>query len=202
MVNKHIRSLRKLIHRGLLVFILFSFSAPSVVYGAESGPQSTNAYEVQPGDIVNISVWQEPDLQLEALVRPDGRFSMPLAGEMMVKGKTIQIIRQEIIKKLQDYIPDIDVMVSVNKLSGNKIYVVGKVNRPGEFSSDRQVDVMQALTLAAGGSKFADLDEIKILRRNNNNVQIAIPFNYTEVEQGKNLEQNIMLHNGDIVIVP
>ena len=148
-----------------------------------------------------VSVWNEPDLQLEVLVRPDGGFSIPLAGDVLAEGKTVKTLRIEIKQRLEKLIPDSDVTVTVKQLIGNKVYVIGQVNRPGEYVMSRPMDVMQALTVAGGTTRFAALNDIKILRRMESK-QEAIQFKYGDVEKGTNLEQNIYLQSGDIVVVP
>ena len=159
------------------------------------------AYRVQPGDILQVSVWREPDMQLETVVRPDGGISVPLVGEVSTKGKTVDELRNELTQRLARFMPDMAVNVSVKQLLGNKVYVIGKVNRPGEFVLNTDIDVMQALSMAAGTAKFADVKDIKILRRNHTEQQV-FNFDYREVEAGENLDQNIVLHSGDVVVVP
>ena len=159
-------------------------------------------YEVQPGDILAVSVWGEPQLQLEVLVRPDGMLSLPLAGEISARNKALTDIRLEITDKLKKYVPDADVTVALKQIQGNKVYVIGKVNRPGEFLLKSNVDVMQALSMAGGATPFADVDEIKVLRRSADNEQKVFEFDYDEIKDGENLDQNIMLKSGDVVVVP
>lgn len=161
----------------------------------------TGGYRLQPGDILTISVWKEDDLNQDVIVRPDGAISFPLVGETTAGNRTVEEVRQAIVKRLVKYIPDPVVTVSVKQLSGNRVYVIGKVNRPGEFPILRNVDVMQALSMAGGTSTYASLNNIKILRRENGKLT-AIPFEYGEVEKGKHLEQNIVLKAGDVVVVP
>ena len=91
--------------------------------------------------------------------------------------------------------------MSLRVLGGNRIYVVGKVNRPGEYPFSRPLDIMQSLSMAGGATPFAALNDIRILRRENGK-QIAISFKYEEVERGRNLDQNILLKSGDTVVVP
>ncbi len=158
-------------------------------------------YLIQPGDVLQISVWREPDLQAEVVVTPDGRIAMPLLGEVNVDGKNVEMLRNEIVARIQRFVPDADVTVTVKQPLGNKIYVIGKVNRPGEYVLNRNVDVMQALSMAAGVAKFADVNKVKILRRTGEGQQV-IPFDYSQVEAGNRLEQNIVLKPGDVVIVP
>ena len=162
----------------------------------------TAGYTIQPGDILEVSVWKEENLQREVLVRPDGRFSFPLAGDVEATGKTVGDLRHEITARLQKYIPDLVVTVTVTEIRGNKIYVVGQVNDPGEFIVNPRVDVMQALSMAGGTTPFAALNDIVILRREANGSQRAIRFAYKDVEKGRSLEQNIVLDSGDVVVVP
>jgi polysaccharide biosynthesis/export protein len=158
-------------------------------------------YFINPGDILQISVWKEDNLNRELMVRPDGKFSFPLVGEVETKGLTVEQVNIEITERLEKFIPDPEVSISIQQIVGNKIYVIGKVNRPGEFVMNHDIDVMQALSMAGGTTTFAGLNKIKILRREGDK-QIAIPFQYADVERGKNLEQNIILQRGDIVVVP
>lgn len=162
---------------------------------------TAGAYTVQPGDVLGISVWKEQDLQGEVLVRPDGGFSFPLVGEVMGAGKTIAELQREISSRIEKFVPDAVVTVSVRQPQGHRIYVVGRVNRPGEYVTPREVDVMQALSLAGGATPFAALNKIKVLRRSADG-QTAIPFRYEDVERGRHLEQNILLQGGDVVVVP
>ena len=158
-------------------------------------------YQLQPGDVLIISVWKEEELQQQVLVRPDGGINFPLVGEIDVKGLTVAQLQQQLAEGLENYIPEPEVSVSIQATSGNVIYVVGKVNRPGSFVAVRPTDVVQALGLAGGLNRFADSNEIKVLRRTQAK-QIAIPFRYGDIEDGENLDQNILLLPGDIVIVP
>lgn len=159
------------------------------------------SYKVLPGDVLQVSVWKEPDLQLELLVRPDGAISFPLAGEISTINKSVSDLQAELTRRLTRYITDPVVTVSVTEVLGNKIYVIGQVNEPGEFVVNPQVDVLQALSMAGGTTPFADLDNIRILRRRQS-IQSALSFNYKEVIRGRNLSQNVMLKSGDVVVVP
>jgi polysaccharide export outer membrane protein len=162
---------------------------------------SRDTYIIQPGDVLTISVWRERDLQGEMAVRPDGAINFPLVGEIVAAGKTIEQLKTDIAAKLAKYVPDPVVMATVKNSLGNKIYVVGNVNKPGDYTSNRTIDVMQALSMAGGPNAFAAVNKIKILRRVNGE-QKTFLFKYSQVEKGKNLEQNIVLQGGDIVVVP
>jgi polysaccharide export outer membrane protein len=181
---------------GCLVFLL-----GTTVASGQSTDTALDAYLVQPGDTLEVSVWKEPDLQREVLIRPDGAFSFPLTGDIQAYGRSIEEIRNEVTQKLSRLIPDLVVTVTVRKLDGNKIYVIGQVRNAGAFVVNPRVDVMQALSIAGGATPFAALDDIKIIRRVGGSQQ-TIDFNYGEVAKGRRLEQNILLRSGDIVVVP
>ena len=158
-------------------------------------------YTINPGDLLEISVWKEPDLQREVLIRPDGAFSFPLSGDIVAIGRTVEAIRQELTARLESLIPDLVVTVTVAEINGNKIYVIGQVNTPGQFVVNPRVDVIQALSIAGGMTPFAELNGIKILRRRDGK-QTILPFRYNDIVKGQNLEQNVLLEVGDVVLVP
>ena len=161
----------------------------------------TGQYLISPEDVLEISVWREEDMSREVVVRPDGGISFPLAGDLKAAGKTPMKLQSDITERLKKYIPDAVVTVSVTQVQGLRIYVTGKVRSPGQFRIGRYIDVLQALTLAGGLTPFADQSDIHIMRRTKNRIEV-IPFNYGQVEKGKNLEQNIILQTDDVVVVP
>jgi polysaccharide export outer membrane protein len=165
------------------------------------GALAADDYALQPGDMLTVSVWKETDLSTDLVVRPDGGISMPLIGEVAAAGHTVEQIRSTIDQRLRKYIPDPTVAVIVKQAAGNQIFVLGKVNRPGNYPINRPVDVMQALSLAGGTTPFAALNDIRVLRRNGEQ-QITLRFRYGDVERGRDLEQNILLRSGDTVVVP
>jgi polysaccharide biosynthesis/export protein len=173
---------------------------PAPAAGANTGPP-TETYTVKPGDVLSVSVWKEPDLQGPVLVRPDGTFSFPLAGQIDARGRSVLELQQMLTDKLKKYISDPVVTVSISEVKGNKVYVLGQVNKPGEFIVNPRVDVMQALSMAGGTTAYAALGDIVILRRTESGQQ-SLPFHYADVARGRNLQQNIMLQAGDVVVVP
>lgn len=158
-------------------------------------------YLIGPGDLLKISVWKEEDMQLDVLVRPDGGITFPLAGEIIAGGLTTKELSDALVKKLKRYIPHPSITVSVLDSRSNKIYVIGKVNRPGEFVATGYMDVLQALTLAGGLTPYAESDEIKIIRRTETGTKMKL-FDYDEVISGERLDMNIILKAGDTVVVP
>ncbi len=183
------------------ILVLSVLLLPAIGRADEAVLGARPAYRLQPGDVVAVSVWKESELQREVLVRPDGALTFPLAGEIDVDGKTIEQLRIDLVERLKKYVPDPVVTVAVKAIGGNRVYVIGKVSRPGEFPFSSPVDVMQALSLAGGATPFAEVNDIVILRRDNTG-QRAMPFRYGEVERGKNLQQNVLLQSGDTVVVP
>jgi polysaccharide export outer membrane protein len=160
------------------------------------------SYLLKPGDILNISVWKEEGMQLETLVLPDGMISFPLAGHLKAAGKTPRDVQNSLAGRIKEFIADPLITVTVKSTDGNKIYVVGQVNKPGEFPVTHIIDVMQALSLAEGLTAFGDEDDIRILRRGPDGRQESIAFDYSAVKNGNNLETNIQLQSGDVVVVP
>jgi polysaccharide biosynthesis/export protein len=159
------------------------------------------AYRLQPGDVLAVDVWKEKELQQEVLIRPDGGITFPLAGELVAAGRSVEDVRRDLAARLNHYIPDAVVTVGVKTVAGNRVYVIGKVNRAGDYMLIRPTDVMQALSLAGGTTPFADTNSIKVLRRENG-TERAFEFRYGDVERGRHLEQNILLQGGDTVVVP
>src|SRR5581483_1665827 len=133
--------------------------------------------------------------------RPDGWLTFPLVGNVEAAGKTAYQLEQEIRKRLRKYIPDPVVTVSVKKIQGLKIFVIGRVGKPGEYVAGRYIDVLQALTLAGGLTPFAKESGIRVVRKQGGK-EIVIPFDFSEVKKGKRLDQNITLRSGDVVVVP
>ncbi len=181
-----------------LFFIIFFFSlvSPSNLTAKEDV-----SYLIGPEDVLEISVWKDPELTKQVIVRPDGRISFPLIGEVEAGGHTVKFLEDKLKKQISEYIPDAMLTVIVIQVNSIKIYVVGKVARPGEYRIGRAINVMQALSLAGGLSPFADANSILILRSEKGS-QNKIPFNYKELKKGEKLEQNIILETGDVIVVP
>jgi polysaccharide export outer membrane protein len=169
--------------------------------GMVSAEQSS--YQVNPGDALQIFVWNEEGLTREVLVRPDGFISVPLVGQVKAGGLTPEAIETRLVEGYSKYLKDAPtVTVSLLQIGGYKVYVVGKVNRPGEYPINRPTDVMQALAMAGGLNTFAKENDINILRRKADGSQEAIKFAYGKVKDGDQLQTNIILKSGDVVVVP
>jgi polysaccharide export outer membrane protein len=163
--------------------------------------QQPQDYTLNPGDNLDVDVYKEVELTKTVVVRPDGKFSFPLAGDILAVGRTVVQVQQELTSRLTKYIPEPVVTVSVKTLDGCKIYVIGQVQHPGTFLMNPRLNVLQALSLAGGMTPFAATNDVLVLRGNGNS-QKTLPFRYGDVSKGKSLNQNIMLEPGDVVVVP
>jgi polysaccharide biosynthesis/export protein len=168
----------------------------------KSGEATTpSGYRLQPGDVLTVVVWKETDLQSEVLIRPDGGISFALAGDIQAAGLTTDELRAELQLRVRKLVPDAVVTVLVKAPNGNRVFVIGKVNHPGDFALTRPIDVLQALSLAGGTTPFANTDGIRVLHRDGPR-QTSVRFRYSDVVRGRNLGQNILLQSGDTVVVP
>jgi polysaccharide export outer membrane protein len=183
----------------LKYLVLLCLAYCATVFAAE--PLQAEGYQLHPGDMLQIVVWKETDLQSEVLIRPDGGMSFPLAGELQAAGHTVEELTKTLEERIRKYVPDAVVTVAVKSVGGNMVYVIGKVNKPGVFPLTGPIDVMQALSLAGGATPFADTNGIRVLRRGGAH-QTSIEFRYGDVERGRKLDQNILLQSGDTVVVP
>lgn len=158
-------------------------------------------YTIGPEDVLEISVWKDDSLSREVIVPPDGVISFPLIGDIQTGFMTVEDLRKKVSNLLAAYVPDATVTVILKELNSLKAYVIGKVNKPGQYAITLDTTVMQLLSIAGGLNPFASENRIHILRRKKN-ITIKIPFNYSQVLKGNNLEQNIVLQRGDVVVVP
>jgi len=158
-------------------------------------------YVLGTGDVLDISVWKDEALTKSVIVRPDGKISFPLVGEIMAGGKTTVELKKAMEAKLNRYVPDVELFVNVSQVNSMIVYVIGKVNTPGRQVVTSAVNVLQVLATAGGLNPFAKRNKIMIFRHAGTETLI-LNFNYDEVSEGKNLEQNILLKRGDVVVVP
>jgi len=193
--------LRILLSLSLCLILLL----PSLCLAQEENGRDANSnyYRVGPGDKLEILVWKDDYHSREVVVQPDGYFTFPLAGDVLASGQTIPQIRGEITTRIKEYLPDTIIIVMLAEANSYRIFVIGKVNNPGEYGSLRPVNVLQALAMAGGFDNLAisNPDNIKIIRTTPNG-QEAIRFDYSDVKRGKNLQMNVELRTGDVVVVP
>lgn len=191
-----LKQFRILFTMGLCGFVVPIGSVPET-----AGAQIDPGYRLGAEDVLLISVWKDEQLTREVVIRPDGMFSFPLVGDLAAEDRTVEDIKTDLVKRLNKFIPNPNVSVAVLKVLSYKIYVVGRVNKPGEYLIGHYTDVLQALSLAGGLTPFAAENDIKIVRRVKGQQQV-FPFRYGDVRKGHDLDQNILLQRGDVVMVP
>jgi polysaccharide export outer membrane protein len=155
-----------------------------------------NKYLIGPEDVLYIRVWREPDFTLPVVIRPDGKITMPLIGEVQAGGLTPMQLTKNLTELLTKYINSPDVTVFVTDVRSKKYYIDGEVNRPGSFPLITPTTILEALSNAGGFREFSNPAKIRILRGST-----VLKFNYKEVTAGKKMEQNILVENGDHIIV-
>lgn len=179
---------------------IFSDILDQALNGKES--KVSDDYKIGPGDLLEVSVYGEDSLNKKDLVvRPDGNMSFPLVGDVKVGGLTTSQAKDELEKSLREFVPGAVVALNVGQLGSLQYYVVGKVNKPGMFNVAKPLTVLQALAMAGGLTPFASESSILVVR-NSGKKTVNLPFNYKEIRKGRNIEQNITLERGDVVVVP
>jgi len=153
------------------------------------------------GDRLGIDVWGQEGLAVEAIVQPDGKISLPLVNDVPAAGLTVEALRQDLEKRYRDFILEPTVSITVAEIKSLKIYVVGEVRTPGEYDLLSYTDVLQAIAKAGGFTLYAKKNKVEIIRTFGGQ-KIKTRFNYNQVVRGKNLQQNIPLKPGDVIIVP
>lgn len=195
---------RAIIFNSFISAVIMSSFVSCVSGGQETappGPAPDSGYTLGPEDVLLISVWKDEQLTREVVVRHDGMISFPLVGDVQAEGRTVEDLRIDLAKRLIKYIPAVNLTVAVIKPLSYKVYVVGRVAKPGEYLVGHYTDVLQALSLAGGLTPFAVENDIKVVRRVMGQQQ-TFPFRYGDVRKGIDLEQNIILQRGDVVMVP
>jgi len=162
-----------------------------------AAPVDPKSYIIGPEDQLTVRVWREKDVSGAVIVRPDGKITLPLIGDIQAGGRTPEQLKKDITEKLSEFLNRPEVMVSVTDIRSKKYYIIGQVNRTGAFPLVVPTTVLDALSGAGGFQEWAKKNKIVILRKGK-----RLKFNYKEVIKGKHLEQNIYLENGDHIIVP
>jgi polysaccharide export outer membrane protein len=159
------------------------------------------SYLIGPEDVLNVSVWKEPEITQTVAVRPDGKISLPLLNDVQAAGLTPTRLAASVTEQLRKYLANPEVTVVVTKVNSQRIYVLGEVNRAGAYVLFPGMNFLQGLSSAGGFTQFADLKRIYVLRTENGQ-QMKFYFNYKDVLHGRALQQNIPLKAGDTIIVP
>jgi polysaccharide export outer membrane protein len=160
------------------------------------------AYKIGSSDVLAITVWKEPEVSRSIPVRPDGKISLPLVGELQAAGRTPLQLEQDISGKLKAYITNPDVNVMVQQINSEKFNVLGRVAHSGSYPLSTDTTVLDAIATAGGFLDFAKETGVYVLRSAPGSGQKRLAFNYKDVIKGKHPEQNIKLEPGDTVVVP
>ena len=158
-------------------------------------------YLLGPGDQLDISVWKDEELKRSLAILPDGKIAFPLIGELVAAGKTITQLKKDIADKLSRFIPDPVVSLEVKQVNSQIIYVLGRVNNPGRFPLNANVNVLQALATAGGFNPFARKGKVKIVRYEGDKTTV-FKFDYEQVIDKETPELNFGLKRGDVIVVP
>jgi polysaccharide export outer membrane protein len=168
-------------------------------------PQSSTqagTYVIGVDDVLAISVWKEPELSRTLPVRPDGKITLPLVGDLQAAGTTPQNLQQELHDRLATYMVVPEVAVIVQEVKSKKYNIVGQVAKPGSYSLNESMTVLDAIAEAGGLSLYAKSNAIYVLRVRPDGSSMQLPFHYKQVLKGTNLSQNVKLQSHDTVVVP
>jgi polysaccharide export outer membrane protein len=188
---------------GIVLFAVAMLQAVGHAAQAQSAPDVRQPadYVIGSEDVLGIVFWRETELSGDVTVRPDGRITLPVIGELQAAGLAPDQLRDRIREIAAKYVNDPNVVVVVRTINSRKVFVTGQVKTPGAHPLNGALTVMQAIALAGGLTDYADQKNITVLRTVTGQTQ-RFKFNYKNVADGKNLEQNIVLHPGDTVVVP
>ena len=162
-----------------------------------------NDYIIGPSDVLAVNVWKDTELTRTAvLVRPDGKISLPLVGELEVSGLTALNVQRLVVQKLKEYIDNPQVTVIVQEVKSRTYIIVGKIAKPGSFDLGKPTTVLEAIAIAGGFLDFAKTNKIYIIRRMDDGSTKRLPFDYKKVINGRDPDENVILKNGDTIVVP
>ena len=159
-----------------------------------------------PEDVLEVSVWRNQDLSRSVVVRPDGKISLPLIGDVQASGLNASQVAAKIAAKLTEFKENPNVSVSLKEVNSYFIYVLGEVLKPGKYPLKSYVTVLQGISMAGGFTPFASKNRMQVIRTNTNEdgkeKQIRIPVPYNELVSGKGKIENFILKSGDTIVVP
>jgi polysaccharide biosynthesis/export protein len=159
-----------------------------------------DSYRIGPEDVLDISVWKNPELSRTVPVRPDGKVSLPLVNDIRAAGLTPTALRDQLTARLAEYLPGPEVSVMVREVHSRKVAVMGSVKTPGRFEMKSSMTVLELIALSQGFTDFANRDRIVVLRQENGKT-VRIPFNYRKIAEGAT-QENFVVQPGDIIVVP
>jgi len=165
-----------------------------------------NEFLIGPEDVLVVTVWRNQELSKEVIVRPDGKISLPLLGDITAAGLTAEALSKQVADKLVEFMSTPTVSVQVKEINSYYIFAAGEVTRPGKIVLKSFTNVVQGLSYAGGFTVFASRNNVHVLRNVKNSQgetkQVMIPVPYLDIVKGRNLEANIILKAGDVIVVP
>ncbi|MFH1215957.1 MAG: polysaccharide biosynthesis/export family protein [Pseudomonadota bacterium] len=182
-------------------FVLCAFCLAAQSLWAQSATGDEKNYFIGVGDVLEVQVWQEPDLSRTVKVRLDGKISLPLTGDVQAAGKAIEELDSFLEKKIAALVTEPSVSVMLVENRSRRYYVVGQVGQPGEFPIEYPLTLLQAIARSGGFQEWAKREEIKVARRTGSKEEL-LRFDYDAFVKGKDLGQNIFIAPGDTIIVP
>jgi polysaccharide export outer membrane protein len=166
----------------------------------ESNAAEPKPYQVRPGDVIRVFVWKEPELSGSIPVRPDGKVTMPLIGDVDVWNRSPESIGEEIANRLRRFVEEPEVTVAIEQATSSRVFIIGQVQKPGVYALTTQTSVVQAIALAGGFGVFAKKGKIKLIRGIDGS-QGVVRIDFNKIADG-DLRQNYMLRPGDTLVVP
>jgi polysaccharide export outer membrane protein len=181
--------------------IVLAIATPVFAQTRAADPVVPPGYVIGADDVLSIVFWKDKEMSADAQVRPDGRIALPLINEVQAAGLTPEQLREKITEESKKYIEDASVTVVVREINSRKVFITGEINKPGTYPLTSPTTVMQLIAMGGGLREYADSKKIVIMRTENGK-QKRLPFNYKDIIDGKNLQQNVELKPGDTVVVP
>lgn len=175
--------------------------APPAAAAADQGVSLPVDYVIGPEDVLGVLFWRDTEMSGDVTVRPDGKVTLPLIGEIMAAGLKPDALREQVHKAADKYLSDPNVAIMVRQINSRKVFITGEVTTPGAYPLVAPRTVMQIIALAGGLTEYADAKSITVMRTQNGAAK-SLKFNYKDVSRGKGLEQNILLQPGDTIVVP
>jgi len=202
MMQPRARCVRAWAGAALILALLACESRPIQPPPPEPSGVEKTPYVIGPADVLQVSVWKNPELSLPAVpVRPDGRISVPLANDVQAAGLTTEELKKVLEERLGDYVTAPEVTVVVTQINSRKVYVLGEVTRPGPVPLQQDMRVLDALSVAGGFNQFADKERVKVIRRNPDGTVAEYRFSYGDFVMGTQDNQNMLLKNNDTIVV-
>jgi polysaccharide biosynthesis/export protein len=198
---------RNFVAATVLIFMLIGVggcSQQNAQYQGMSVPPTE--FLIGPEDVLVVTVWRNQELSKEVIVRPDGKISLPLIGDIMAAGLSAQVLSKHVADALAEFMSTPTVSVQVKEINSYHIFAVGEVGKPGKIPLKSFTSVVQGISYAGGFTTFASRNNVHVLRMVKNSQgetkQVMIPVPYLDIIQGKNLEANFILKAGDVIVVP